>query len=306
MIQGRSNFVYRDNTASQEKGHPVFVSYGLKDNFADVTPIHVDVNIVSADVLDIDAFKAWRPEYADAEFVLEDNKYICGFAVEKMSKSMFNVVNPDMIVERFGADTLRLYEMFLGPVEQAKPWDTNGIEGVSRFLKKFWKLYDFSLSGQAGPAGQAGMKVLHQTIKKITDDIERFSFNTSVSTFMIATNQLTDLKCGSREVLEPLVVLIAPFAPHIAEELWHQMGHDTTVFDAEWPQYDERQLVEDTVKYPVSFNGKMRFTLDLPAACTQEEAWAAVQAAEEGQKWLGGQTPKKVIFVPKKIINIVL
>ena len=297
MIQGRSNFVYRSKTDNN-----LFISKGLVKDMNDVTPIHVDINIVDNDVLDIERFRQWRPEFADARFEMEDGKYICGWEVEKMSKSMYNVQNPDDLVARYGADTLRLYEMFLGPVEQAKPWDTNGIEGVFRFLKKFWKLYDTGLSGQASPAG---MKILHQTIKKITDDIERFSFNTSVSTFMICTNQLTDLKGAGREVLEPLAVLIAPFAPHIAEELWHQLGHDTTVFDASWPQYDPQYLVEDTVKYPVQFNGKMRFTIDLPAGFGQQEAWEAVKAAPEEAKWLTGE-PKKVIFVPKKIINIVL
>ena len=297
MIQGRSNFVYRSKTDNN-----LFISKGLVKDMNDVTPIHVDINIVDNDVLDIERFRQWRPEFADARFEMEDGKYICGWEVEKMSKSMYNVQNPDDLVARYGADTLRLYEMFLGPVEQAKPWDTNGIEGVFRFLKKFWKLYDTGLSGQASPAG---MKILHQTIKKITDDIERFSFNTSVSTFMICTNQLTDLKGAGREVLEPLAVLIAPFAPHIAEELWHQLGHDTTVFDASWPQYDPQYLVEDTVKYPVQFNGKMRFTIDLPAGFGQQEAWEAVKAAPEAAKWLTGE-PKKVIFVPKKIINIVL
>lgn len=310
MIQGRSNFVYRSKTDNN-----LFISKGLIKNMDEVTPIHVDINIVSNDVLDVERFREWRPEFKEARFEMEDGKYVCGWEIEKMSKSMYNVQNPDDLVARYGADTLRLYEMFLGPVEQAKPWDTNGIEGVSRFLKKFWKLYSV-FSEQCSVSNDAelntehstlntALKILHQTIKKITDDIERFSFNTSVSTFMIATNQLTDLKCCSREVLEPMAVLIAPFAPHIAEELWHLMGHDTTVFDAEWPQYDPAMLLEDTVKYPVSFNGKMRFTIDLPAACTQEEAWAAVQATEEGQKWLGGKEPKKVIFVPKKIINIV-
>ena len=297
MIQGRSNFVYRSKADNN-----LFISKGLVMDMNDVTPIHVDINIVDNDVLDIERFRQWRPEFADARFEMEDGKYICGWEVEKMSKSMYNVQNPDDLVARYGADTLRLYEMFLGPVEQAKPWDTNGIEGVFRFLKKFWKLYDTGLSGQASPAG---MKILHQTIKKITDDIERFSFNTSVSTFMICTNQLTDLKGAGREVLEPLTVLIAPFAPHIAEELWHQLGHDTTVFDAAWPQYDPQYLVEDTVKYPVQFNGKMRFTIDLPAGFGQQEAWEAVKAAPEAAKWLTGE-PKKVIFVPKKIINIVL
>ena len=315
MIQGRSNFVYRS-----KQDNNLFISKGLIKDMNDVTAIHVDINIVDNDVLDVERFREWRPEFKDARFELEDGKYVCGWEVEKMSKSMFNVQNPDDLVARYGADTLRLYEMFLGPVEQAKPWDTNGIEGVHRFLKKFWKLYERVCSGECvvdSSRGQAlpttnyqlptkeELKVLHQTIKKVTDDIERFSFNTSVSTFMIATNQLTDLKCGSREVLEPLVVLIAPFAPHIAEELWHQLGHDTSVCDAAWPQYDPAMLVEDTVKYPVSFNGKMRFTIDLPADYGHEQAWSAVKDTAEGQKWLDGKEPKKVIFVPKKIINIV-
>jgi leucyl-tRNA synthetase len=299
MIQGRSNFVYRSKTDNN-----LFISKGLIKDMNDVTPIHVDINIVSNDVLDIERFRQWRPEFADARFELEEDKYVCGWEVEKMSKSMFNVQNPDDLVARYGADTLRLYEMFLGPVEQAKPWDTNGIEGVFRFLKKFWRLFDASSTGSASDPGS--LKVLHQTIKKITDDIERFSFNTCVSTFMICANTLGDLKCGSREVLEPLTVLIAPFAPHIAEELWHQLGHEGSVCDAQWPEYDPKMLVEDTVKYPVQFNGKMRFTIDLPAACTQEEAVAAVKASAEGQKWMGGNEPKKVIFVPKKIINIVI
>ncbi len=298
MIQGRSNFVYRSKS-----DNGLFISKGLIKNMDDVTPIHVDINMVDNDVLDLERFRQWRPEFAEARFELEEGKYICGWEVEKMSKSMFNVQNPDDLVERYGADTLRLYEMFLGPVEQAKPWDTNGIEGVHRFLKKFWRLYD-NIGSE--PASKEALKVVHQTIKKVTDDIERFSFNTSVSTFMICTNQLTDLKCGSREALVPLAVLIAPFAPHIAEELWHQLGHDTTVFDAEWPQYDPSMLIEDTVKYPVQFNGKMRFTIDLPAAATQAEALEAIKASPDGQRWLAGAEPKKVIFVPKKIINIVL
>lgn len=299
MIQGRSNFVYRSKTDNN-----LFISKGLIKDMDDVTPIHVDINIVDNDVLDIERFRQWRPEFADARFEMEEDKYICGWEVEKMSKSMFNVQNPDDLVARYGADTLRLYEMFLGPVEQAKPWDTNGIEGVHRFLKKFWKLYDTAEIKDATDL-KAELKILHQTIKKITDDIERFSFNTAVSTFMICTNQLTDLKCSSREVLEPLVVLLAPFAPHIAEELWHRIGNDTTVCDAQWPVCDEKYLVEDTVKYPVQFNGKMRFMLDLPATCTQEEAVVAVKAAPEAAKWLTGE-PKKVIFVPKKIINVVV
>ena len=298
MIQGRSNFVYRSKADNN-----LFVSKGLVKSMDDVTPIHVDINIVDNDVLDVEKFRQWRPEFADARFELEDGKYVCGWEVEKMSKSMYNVQNPDDLVARYGADTLRLYEMFLGPVEQAKPWDTNGIEGVHRFLKKFWRLYD-GMGDE--PAGKEELKVLHQTIKKITDDVERFSFNTCVSTFMICANTLTDMRCDKREVLEPLAVLIAPFAPHIAEELWHQMGHEGSVCDAQWPVCDERYLVEDTVKYPVQFNGKMRFTVDLPAACTQEEAIEAIKALPEGQKWMDGKEPRKVIFVPKKIINIVL
>ena len=301
MIQGRSNFVYRSKADNN-----LFISKGLIKNMNDVTAIHVDINIVDNDVLDIGRFREWRPEFKDARFVMEDDKYVCGWEIEKMSKSMYNVQNPDDLVARYGADTLRLYEMFLGPVEQAKPWDTNGIEGVHRFLKKFWKLYDNALSNQStqNTPTKEELKVLHQTIKKVTDDIERFSLNTSVSTFMIATNQLTDLKCGSREVLEPLVVLIVPFAPHIAEELWHRLGHDTSVCDAQWPECNPQYLVEDTVKYPVQFNGKMRFTIDLPADCAQADVLAAVKAAPESAKWLTGE-PKKVIFVPKKIINIV-
>ncbi len=299
MIQGRSNFVYRS-----KQDNNLFISKGLVKDMGDVTPIHVDINIVDNDVLDVEKFRQWRPEFQEARFELEDGKYVCGWEIEKMSKSMYNVQNPDDLVARYGADTLRLYEMFLGPVEQAKPWDTNGIEGVFRFLKKFWKLYD-AKEPESQQDQKPAMKILHQTIKKITDDIERFSFNTSVSTFMICTNQLTDLKCSSREVLEPLLVLIAPFAPHIAEELWHQMGHDTTICDAQWPQFDPQYLVEDTVKYPVQFNGKMRFTIDLPATATQADVLAAVKAAPDAAKWLTGE-PKKVIFVPKKIINIVL
>ncbi len=304
MIQGRSNFVYRS-----KQDNNLYISKGLIRNMEEVTPIHVDINIVDNDVLDLERFKAWRPEFADARFELEDNKYVCGWEIEKMSKSMFNVQNPDDLVARYGADTLRLYEMFLGPVEQAKPWDTGGIEGVHRFLKKLWKLYDGYLNNQSNQNNQntpdAELKVLHQTIKKITDDIERFSFNTSVSTFMICCNTLTDLKCAAPEVLKPLLVLLAPFAPHIAEELWHRMGEQTSICTAQWPVFDERYLVEDTVKYPVQFNGKMRFTLDLPAAATQQEAVEAVMSAPESAKWLGGKEPKKVIFVPKKIINIV-
>ena len=300
MIQGRSNFVYRSKADNN-----LFISKGLIKNMDDVTAIHVDINIVDNDMLDIERFREWRPEFKEARFELEDGKYVCGWEVEKMSKSMYNVQNPDDLVARYGADTLRLYEMFLGPLEQAKPWDTNGIEGVHRFLKKFWKLYDAGMTGITGTATKEQLKVLHQTIKKVTDDIERFSFNTSVSTFMICVNTLTDLKCDNREVLKPLAVLIAPFAPHIAEELWHQMGEEGSVCTAQWPEYDAQYLVEDTVKYPVQFNGKMRFTLDLPATCTQQEAIEAVKAAPESAKWMTGE-PKKVIFVPKKIINVVI
>ncbi|MBQ6237504.1 MAG: leucine--tRNA ligase [Bacteroidales bacterium] len=297
MIQGRSNFVYRS-----KKDNNLFISKGLIKNMDDVTAIHVDINIVDNDILDTDRFRLWRPEFADARFELEDGKYVCGWEIEKMSKSMYNVQNPDDLVARYGADTLRMYEMFLGPVEQAKPWDTNGIEGVFRFFKKFWKLYD-SVSNEN--ATKAELKTLHQTIKKVTDDIERFSFNTSVSTFMICVNELATAKCNKREILEPLTILMAPFAPHISEELWHQLGHQTSVCDAEWPAYDEHFLVEDSFTYPVSFNGKMRFTIELPANCTQDDAIAAVMAHADTQKWTGGKEPKKIIFVPKRIINIV-
>ena len=301
MIQGRSNFVYRIN------GTNTFVSYNLKKDY-EVTPIHVDVNIVSNDVLDVEAFKQWRPEYNDAEFVLEDGKYICGWAVEKMSKSMFNVVNPDMIVEKYGADTLRLYEMFLGPIEQSKPWDTNGIDGVHRFLKKLWSLFfgNDSLKVTDGEPTPAELKAIHKLIKKVTYDIEHFSYNTSISAFMICVNELTSLKCSKKAVLELLVVLLAPFAPHIAEELWHQLGHDTTVCDAEWPAYNEEYLVEQSVSYVISFNGKARYNLQLPVGISKEEAEKAALENELSQKWMEGKTVRKVIVVPGKIVNIVL
>ena len=301
MIQGRSNFVYRIKDTN------TFVSLGLKDQY-DTTPIHVDVNIVYNDQLDLDAFRAWRPEYATADFILEDGKYICGWAVEKMSKSMYNVVNPDMIVERYGADTLRLYEMFLGPLEQSKPWDTNGIDGVHRFLRKLWGLY-YSADGLRvtdTPATKEELKSLHKLIRKVTQDVEQFSFNTSVAAFMICINELQGLKTASREVLQPLLILLAPFAPHIAEELWHAIGEETTIVAAEWPEYDEKLLVEDSFKYPVSFNGKTRFTIELPREASQDEIREAVLSADEAQKWLEGKTPKKVIIVPGRIINIVL
>lgn len=301
MIQGRSNFVYRIKDTN------TFVSLGLKDQY-DTTPIHVDVNIVYNDQLDLEAFRAWRPEYATADFILEDGKYICGWAVEKMSKSMYNVVNPDMIVERYGADTLRLYEMFLGPLEQSKPWDTNGIDGVHRFLRKLWGVY-YSADGLRvtdTPATKEELKSLHKLIRKVTQDVEQFSFNTSVAAFMICINELQGLKTASREVLQPLLILLAPFAPHIAEELWHAIGEETTIVAAQWPEYDEKLLVEDSFKYPVSFNGKTRFTIELPREASQDEIREAVLSADEAQKWLEGKTPKKVIIVPGRIINIVL
>ncbi|WP_297006915.1 leucine--tRNA ligase [Prevotella sp.] len=308
MIQGRSNFVYRINSDDHSKA-PVFVSAGLKKDY-DVTPIHVDVNIVSADVLDIDAFKAWRPEYQNAEFILEDGKYVCGWAVEKMSKSMFNVVNPDMIVEKYGADTLRLYEMFLGPVEASKPWDTNGIDGCFRFLKKFWNLFyenrtDTFLPCDEKPSAES-LKSLHKLIKKVTEDIEKFSYNTSISAFMIAVGELQQQKCRSKEVLEQLVVLIAPFAPHIAEELWHTLGHTTTVCDAAWPAFDEKYLVESEMQLTISFNGKARFQKKFPADATNDAIQAAVLEDEQSQKYIGDKKVVKVIVVPKKIVNVVV
>ena len=307
MIQGRSNFVYRINQAPSNS--PVFVSYNLRKDY-DVTPIHVDVNIVSADVLDIEAFKAWRPEYANAEFVLEDGKYICGWAVEKMSKSMFNVVNPDMIVEKYGADTLRLYEMFLGPVEASKPWDTNGIDGCFRFLKKFWALFYENRTDEFLPADTEptadNLKSLHKLIKKVTEDIEHFSYNTSISAFMIAVGELAQQKCRSKQVLEQLVVLIAPFAPHIAEELWHALGNTTTVCDAQWPVFNPQYLVESEVQLTVSFNGKARFQKKFAADATNDEIQAAVLADEQSKKYLDGKTVVKVIVVPKKIVNVVI
>ncbi len=309
MIQGRSNFVYRINSDDHSKA-PVFVSAGLKKDY-DVTPIHVDVNIVSADVLDIDAFKAWRPEYENAEFILEDGKYICGWAVEKMSKSMFNVVNPDMIVEKYGADTLRLYEMFLGPVEASKPWDTNGIDGCFRFLKKFWNLYydnrtDEFLPSADVEASTDSMKTLHKLIKKVTEDIEKFSYNTSISAFMIAVGELAQQKCRNKQVFEQLVVLIAPFAPHIAEELWHALGNESTVCDAQWPEFKAEYLVESEVQLTISFNGKARFQKKFPADATNDAIQEAVLADEQSAKYIGDKKVVKVIVVPKKIVNVVV
>ena len=299
MIQGRSNFVYRIKNTN------TFVSHGLRKEH-DTTPIRVDVNIVSNDVLDTEAFRNWRPEYNDAEFILEDGKYICGWAVEKMSKSMFNVVNPDDIVDRYGADTLRLYEMFLGPVEQSKPWDTNGIDGVNRFLKKLWGLFEKADLNSDVEMTKEEKKAVHKLIKKITEDIENFSFNTSVAAFMIAVNELSQLKSTNRQAVETITRLIAPFAPHIAEEFWHRLGNDGSVVDSEWPAYDESALKEDSVKYPVSFNGKTRFFIEAPADASKDEVEKMALADANADKWLAGKTPRKVIVVPGKIINIVL
>ena len=307
MIQGRSNFVYRVNNDDHDAA-PVFVSLGLKDQY-DTTPIHVDVNIVHGDVLDIDAFKAWRPEYENAQFILEDGKYVCGWAIEKMSKSMYNVVNPDMIVERYGADTLRLYEMFLGPVEQSKPWDTNGIDGCHRFLKKFWALYtdkDGMKELTDGEPTPEELKSLHKLIKKVTQDIEAFSYNTSVAAFMICVGEMAQMKCRNRRVLTDLVKLIAPFAPHIAEELWHRLGNDGTVCDAQWPEFDEKYLVESTVQMTVSFNGKARFQMQFAADADNKTIEDAVMADERSAKYIGDKSVVKVIIVPKKIVNIVV
>ena len=302
MIQGRSNFVYRVNAADAAE-HPVFVSKGLRDQY-DTTPIHVDVNIVHADVLDLDAFRAWRPELKNAEFVLEDGKYVCGWAIEKMSKSMFNVVNPDDIVSQYGADTLRLYEMFLGPVEASKPWDTNGIDGCHRFLKKFWKLFQQDLLDE-DPTKEE-LKSLHKLIKKVSTDIEVFSYNTSVSAFMVCTNELTQQKCRNLRILRTLVTVLAPFAPHIAEELWEQTGGKGSVCDTEWPTWNEDYLVEDEVQMPVSFNGKARFQINLPATASKEAIIEAAMNDERSQKYLEGKQVVKTIVVPGRIINIVV
>jgi leucyl-tRNA synthetase len=308
MIQGRSNFVYRINNDDHSKA-PVFVSYGLKDKY-ETTPIHVDVNIVSNDILDTEAFKTWRPEYKDAEFVLEDGKYICGWAIEKMSKSMFNVVNPDMIVEKYGADTLRLYEMFLGPVEASKPWDTNGIDGCHRFLKKFWNLFYDNRSDAFLPndedAKPESLKSVHKLIKKVTEDIEKFSYNTSISAFMIAVNELGQQKCHNKQLLKDLVVLIAPFAPHIAEELWQATGEQGSVCDAKWPVYDEKYLKENDMQLTISFNGKARYQKVFAVNATNDEIQKAVLEDEKSRKYLDGFNVLKVIIVPKKIVNVVL
>ncbi|MCQ2083393.1 MAG: leucine--tRNA ligase [Bacteroidaceae bacterium] len=302
MIQGRSNFVYRIKDTN------TFVSLGLKDKY-DTTPIHVDVNIVSNDILDVESFKAWRPEYETAEFILEDGKYICGWAVEKMSKSMFNVVNPDVIIEKYGADTLRMYEMFLGPLEQSKPWDTNGIDGCHRFIRKMWNLFtdrDGKSCLTDGEASKDELKSIHKLIKKVTEDIENFSFNTSVSAFMICVNELSGLKCSNRAVLSDLVRLIAPFAPHIAEELWEMIGGEGSVCDAAWPKYNEDYLKEDSITYSISFNGKTRFTMDFAADMDAKTIEAQVLANEKTQGYIEGKTIRKVIVVPRKIVNIVI
>ena len=301
MIQGRSNFVYRIIGTNK------FVSFGLKDKY-ETTEIHVDINIVRNDRLDIEAFKASRQEYADAEFILENGEYVCGWAVEKMSKSMFNVVNPDDICDSYGADTLRLYEMFLGPIEQSKPWDTKGIDGVNRFLRKFWRLFyngeSLAISDETPTPEE--LKVLHRLIGKEQSDIEAFSFNTTISAFMIAVNELSDMKCSKRAILEPMVILLSPFSPHIAEELWHNIGNTGSVADAVFPEYIEAYTVESNATYAVSFNGKTRFTVDLPKALGKDEVEAQVRAMEQTRKYIGEKTVVKVIVVPGKIVNIVI
>ena len=308
MIQGRSNFVYRVNAADADT-KPVFVSKGLKDQY-DTTPIHVWVNLVKNDILDQEAFRNWRPEFKNASFICEDGKYVCGWAIEKMSKSMYNVVNPDDIIAEYGADTLRLYEMFLGPVEASKPWDTNGIDGCHRFLKKFWSLFwenrtDKWLVTDDEPSKDS-LKSVHKLIKKVSADIEQFSYNTSISAFMICVNELTQQKCHSRAALEPIVVLLAPFAPHIAEELWHQLGHKTTVCDAQWPTWDDSLLVESEMQMMVSFNGKARFQITLPADASNDDIQKTALADERSAKYIGEKKVVKVIVVPKRIINIVI
>ncbi|VAW28732.1 Leucyl-tRNA synthetase, partial [hydrothermal vent metagenome] len=301
-IQGRSSFVYRIQGTNR------FVSYNLRKQYK-TQALHVDINMVDNDVLDTEAFKKWLPEFADAEFILEDGKYICGHEVEKMSKSKHNVQNPDDLIDKYGADTLRLYEMFLGPIEQDKPWDTKGIEGVFRFLKKMWRLYfteDNILQVIDEKAGEAELKVLHKTIKKICSDIERFSFNTGVSAFMICVNELSELKCHKHEILEPLAVLLEPYAPHLAEELWQKLGHTESISRVDFPEYDEKYLKEERFAYPVSFNGKMRFKLELPVDMPKEEIEKAVLAAEEAQRWLDGKTVRKIIVIPGRIVNVVV
>ena len=302
MIQGRSNFVYRIKDSN------TFVSFNLKDQY-DVTPIHVDVNIVQNDVLDLEAFRQWRPEYATAEFILEDGKYVCGWAIEKMSKSMYNVVNPDLIVEKYGADTLRLYEMFLGPINQSKPWDSNGIDGCARFLRRVWGLFwgrnGESLLTDEAPTREE-LKSIHKLINNVATDMEGFAYNTSISAFMICVGELAQLKCSKKAVLEVLVTLLSPFAPHMAEELWEQLGHSSSVCDAAWPVCDESYLQEDSVTLGISFNGKTRFTMDFAADATNEAIEAAVLASEQAARYLEGMQVVKVIIVPKRIVNVVI
>ncbi|MBE9485114.1 MAG: class I tRNA ligase family protein, partial [Bacteroidetes bacterium] len=301
-IQGRSSFVYR------LKGSNNFVSKNLIQDY-ETTPIHVDISMVDNDILDLEAFKKWRPEFRDAEFILEDGKYVCGWEIEKMSKSKHNVQSPDELIEKYGADTLRLYEMFLGPLEYHKPWDTKGIEGVFRFIRKLWRLYhdqdgNFTIADEEPTAAE--LKILHRTIKKVREDIERFSFNTAVSTFMICVNELADLGCRKKGILEPLVVLISPYAPYIAEELWLKLGHKQSLAYDEYPEWDEKYLIEDTFLYPVSFNGKLRFKLEFPLDMSKEDIEKAVLEAGEAQRWLEGKPPKKIIVVPNRIINVVV
>ncbi len=301
MIQGTSSIIYRINNTNR------YVSYGLKEKF-ETTAIHIDVNFVNNQVVNIDALRNWREEFNTATFELENGKLICGSEVEKMSKRWHNVVNPDMICEEYGADCLRMYEMFLGPLEQSKPWNTNGITGVYNFLKKLWRLFfdegAFHVSDES-PSKQE-LKALHKTIKKIKEDIERFSFNTSVSTFMICVNELTELKCNKRQVLEPLIITLSPFAPHIAEELWNRLGNESSISQATYPVYEESYLAEDSFEYPVSVNGKTRFKINLPLQSSKEEVEKEVLTAEELKKWLNGNTPKKVIVVPGRIVNVVI
>ena len=309
MIQGRSNFVYRVVSEDHSKA-PLFVSKGLKDQYI-TTPIHVWVNLVKNDILDVEAFKQWRPEYNNAEFILEDDKYICGWAVEKMSKSMYNVVNPDDIIKDYGADTLRLYEMFLGPVEASKPWDTNGIDGCHRFLKKFWSLFwgrvteDKLVVDDAQPTKES-LKTVHKLIKKVTEDIEKFSYNTAVSAFMIAVNEMGQQQCHNVELLQKMIVVLAPFAPHVAEELWHVLGNEGSVCDASWPNYDEKYLVESEIQLTISFNGKARYQKTFAADADNATIESEVRADERSLKYIDGKQIVKVIIVPKKIVNIVI
>jgi leucyl-tRNA synthetase len=301
MILGRSNFVYRINDTNK------FVSFGLRKEHR-TTRLHVDVNIVQNDVLDTEAFKKWRPEFADAEFILEDDKYMCGHEVEKMGKRYFNVQNPDDLCEKYGADTLRMYEMFLGPLEQFKPWDTNGITGVHNFLRKFWRLFhsDETFAVSSDDPTKDELKTLHKTLKKVAEDIERYNFNTGVSTFMICVNELTEMKCNKRAILEPLVALLSPYAPHISEELWSKLGNEGSVTKSVLPIFDEKFLVEDSILYPVSFNGKMKFKYEVSAELNPKEVEELIMGSDEAAKYLDGKAPRKVIVVPGRIVNVVV